>query len=125
MVKSVGALILFTARLEEVVAFYRRLGFPLEEEDHDHVGPIHLACDLGATHFAIFAARADPGAADAARWRSPGSSYFGVEVEGLGALIEEARAAGCSIRQEPETYPWGVRALLDDPDGRVVELFEH
>ncbi len=50
---TVGALILFTNKLEVVVEYYRAIGVPLELEQHDD-GPPHHSCELGLTHFAIF-----------------------------------------------------------------------
>ncbi len=50
---ELGALILFTDRLDEVVAFYQAIGAPLEIEDHEDGVP-HFACDLGPVHFAVF-----------------------------------------------------------------------
>ena len=37
--------------------------------------------------------------------------------------LRRVRAAGSRVLQDPEEYPWGSRALVEDPDGRLVELF--
>ncbi len=116
---TVGAVILFTGRLAEVVRFYRAAGVPLESEQHDE-GPAHYACDLGETHFAVI----ESGVGAAPAYRSGGSCYVGLAVPSVRAAVEAARAAGATILQEPEPYPWGLRALVVDPDGRVLELFE-
>lgn len=81
---------------------------------------MHYACDLGNAHFAILESRAGraPG------YRSGGSSFAGFAVVSLQAAVEAARSTGAPVLQEPESYPWGRRALVEDPDGRVVELFE-
>ena len=123
MIQDLGALILFTASLERTVAFYRAIGAPLEEEKHDEEGPLHYACELGSTHLAIHAVDAAKGGR-AAEWRSGGSSYFGFAVDSLADAVEAARALNARVLQEPEDFPWGPRALVEDPDGRVVELFE-
>lgn len=118
--QDLGALILFSNAIEKTVAFYRAIGVPLEEEKHDDEGPLHYACELGSTHMAIHAA----GEGRAAEWRSGGSSYFGFAVDSLKVAVEAARRTGARVVQEPEEYPWGPRSLVEDPDGRVVELFE-
>ena len=123
MVQDVGALILFSPRLEQAIAFYRAIGVPLEEEKHDDEGPLHYACELGSTHMAIYGTDAAKGGR-AAEWRSGGSGYFGFAVDSLTDAVEAARRVGARILQEPEEYPWGPRALVEDPDGRVVEIFE-
>lgn len=69
---------------------------------------------------AVFSA----GPGRAAEFRSGGSSLAGFAVVSVEAAIEAARSSGAGVLQEPESYPWGLRALVQDPDGRVVELFE-
>jgi len=32
-------------------------------------------------------------------------------------------ALGSTIVQQPNAMPWGVRAVVSDPDGRPVEIF--
>ena len=39
--------VLFSGRVKETVAFYRALGVPLADEDHDD-GPVHFAADMPA-----------------------------------------------------------------------------
>lgn len=112
------ALVLTCADLDAARAFYAALGLPLEAEDHGE-GPLHYACELGPVHFALFAAR-EEGAA-------PGRGQAGAVLPGFQvASVEEAYAAalaaGGQAVQEPADFPWGRRALVRDPDGRVVEL---
>lgn len=52
---TVGALVLSSAQPERVVEFYRGLGLPLAEEDHDD-GIVHWSCELDGIHFAVFRA---------------------------------------------------------------------
>lgn len=118
-VSDVGALIIFTDKLEAVVEFYSAIGVPLELEQHGD-GPVHYACDLGLTHFAVF--RSGPG--EAAEFRSGGSSFAGFTVNSLEAALDAARSVKAEVVQPPTEYPWGWRALVKDPDGRVVELFQ-
>jgi uncharacterized glyoxalase superfamily protein PhnB len=47
-----------------------------------------------------------------------------LEVEQHDASWDAVRSTGATVRQEPELYPWGVRALVEDPDGRPAEIFE-
>ncbi len=115
--KELGALILFSANIDRVVSFYRAIGVPLSPETHDE-GAEHYACELGVTHFAIFPPRTSL-TNDAA-----GGAFPGFVVESVAESLEAARAKGARIRQEPDYYPWGLRAVVEDPDGRLVELFE-
>ena len=118
-VQDLGALILFTSQLERVVAFYRALGVPLAEERHDE-GPVHHACDLGRVHLAVF--EGEPGVAPP---RGHGGCTFpGFTVESVAEALDDVRALGATVLAEPAMFPWGLRAVVVDPDGRPVEIFE-
>ncbi|QDU86611.1 Glyoxalase-like domain protein [Planctomycetes bacterium Pla163] len=123
MAAELGSLILFSERVEALAAFYRALGLPLEPERHGD-GPVHHTCSLGPTHFAIFAARSASSVEPAADHRGAGAQFLGLTVDDLGAAFAVSREHGAEVVQEPKSYPWGRRALVRDPDGRVVELFE-
>ncbi|MEM7248584.1 MAG: VOC family protein [Acidobacteriota bacterium] len=116
---EVGALILFASDLDRTLAFYRALGMPLEAESHDS-GPVHHAGELGPVHVAIFEGEPD----EATAHRHAGSTMVGFAVDSVDAAVDALRNLGAEITQEPADYPWGRRALVVDPDGRTVELFE-
>lgn len=118
---KIGALVLFASDLERTVAFYRTFGLPLEGDDHgEDEGPLHYACELDGCHFAIFPAT---GEGRSPRLGEPGASFPGFVVGSVEEIIEAARAVGATVIQEPSLYPWGVRAVLEDPDGRPVEIY--
>ena len=48
-----------------------------------------------------------------------------IEVDDLDATMAELRRAGRSFRGEPTSGKGGRQALVEDPSGNVVELFEH
>lgn len=112
-----SAVVIWTARLKEMVEFYRALGLPLETEDHGE-GPVHFACDLGHTHFAIFEAK--PG--DAVGRGTGGCTMIGLQVSSVDEAYANAKKLGASTVWEPREMPWGRAAQVLDPDGRPVEL---
>jgi len=116
---ELGALILFANQLEETVAFYRALGLPLEEDPHDE-GPLHFACALGPTHFAVF--QGGPGTPPP--FRAAGGVTPGIAVPSLATALAAVEARGARVVEPPTEYPWGPRILVEDPDGRTVEVFE-
>jgi len=130
---ELGALILFAADLAHTVAFYRALGVPLAEERHED-GPAHFACELGPVHLAVFAAEPGSPAPDspapsgrtgrAPSFRAGGSTFPGFAVPSIETALGAARALGAPVLQEPAEYPWGTRAVIEDPDGRAIELFQ-
>jgi len=119
MSSELGALVLFTDRLAEVAAFYRALGVPLEDEAHED-GPVHMACDLGSVHFAVF----QGSAGRAPGFRTGGGTMPGFSVQSLQDALGRVQTLGAEIVEAPTDYPWGKRFLVSDPDGRTVEVFE-
>ena len=116
--KYVDALVLRAADVTKAVEFYRAIGVPLEEERHDD-GPLHYACELGPVHFAIYPA--EPGGGHPERL-SAGATQVGFQVESVEAAVEAAVGLGARVVVRPDDYPWGRRAVVEDPDGRAVEL---
>ena len=53
-----------------------------------------------------------------------GWSRLVIEVENLNASMSALRATGARFRSEPVQGPGGRQALVDDPSGNPVELFE-
>lgn len=119
---KIGALVLFASDLERTVAFHQTIDLPLEVDDHaENEGPLPYACDLDDCHFAIFPAN---GEGRSPRLGEPGASFPGFIVDSVEETVEAARAFGATVIQEPSSYPWGVRAVLEDPDGRPVEVYQ-
>ena len=116
---KLGALILFANRLSETVAFYRALGVPLVEENHED-GPLHFACELGPVHLAFF----EGTRGETPQYRAGGTTMPGLAVPSLDDAWEAMQNLGATIVQPPTDYPWGPRILVEDPDGRTVEVFE-
>jgi len=61
------------------------------------------------------------------------TNYFGradkqwminLRVRGLDALVQQLRAAKIDVSVDPETYPNGRFARLQDPEGNPIELWE-
>ncbi|MBV8344982.1 MAG: VOC family protein [Candidatus Eremiobacteraeota bacterium] len=116
---KVGALVLFCADIAAVADFYRALGVPLETEEHEG-GPQHYACELDGCHFALY--EGSDGQAPAFRTR--GYTFPGFVVTSLDESLAAVRGLGSLVLQEPELYPWGRRCILQDPDGRMIEIYE-
>ena len=117
---TIGALVVGSSQPEQVVDFYRGLGLPLAEEDHGD-GIIHWACELAGIHFAVF--RAD-GDGTAPGYHEAGSTCVGFAVRSVSDAVTASRSAGARVVQEATEMPWGLRAIICDPDGRPVEVFE-
>ena len=116
----IGALVVGSAQPEQVVEFYRRLGLPLIEENHGD-GVVHWACELDGVHFAVFRGEGD---GTAPGYHQAGSTCVGFAVDSVADAIATSRSTGATIVQAATEMPWGLRAIICDPDGRPVEVFE-
>jgi hypothetical protein len=89
-----ASIVVFTEHLDQSVAFDRSLGVPLEDEDHSD-GFIHAAGEMGGVHVAVLPSSAPGGAAG---WRAAGSTFVGLRVPSLDAVMAalELLAPKCS-----------------------------
>lgn len=115
---EMASLVLFAAQVDQTVAFYRAVGVALEDEDHGE-GPVHAAAEVGGVHLAVYAA-VDPGRHPARR--SGGSDFAGFYVDGLDDAVAAVTALGAAVLSGHEQMPWGCRVVVEDPDGRAVEI---
>ena len=115
---EIASLVLFATNAQNTGDFYRAIGLDLAEELHEE-GPVHLAVELGPVHFAIYEA-AVPGRAP--ERRSSGDTFPGFYVESLDEVTNALRQLGAPLVREHEVMPWGCRIVVQDPDGRAVEV---
>ncbi len=115
---EIASLVLFAANARNTGNFYRAIGLDLAEELHED-GPVHLAVELGPVHFAIYEA-ATPGRAP--ERHSGGDTFPGFYVESLDEVTKALRQLGAPHTREHEVMPWGCRIVVQDPDGRAVEV---
>jgi predicted enzyme related to lactoylglutathione lyase len=104
--------------LDASVKFYRALGVDVRETKQ--AGVVSYTCALAGVHFAL---RAHDGVA-----RGPQSSiqlgFMISNLDGAMAALTSALAASGAgkILEKPNPKPWGLTALVEDPDGRRIEL---
>lgn len=115
---ELASLVLFVSDVDAAARFYRAVGVPLEDEDHGE-RPVHFAAELGAVHFAIYAAT---GPGSAPERRSAGASFAGVYVGSLEDALRDVTALGAPLLSGHEVMPWGCRFVVEDPDGRAFEV---
>lgn len=116
---EVASIVLFSADARQTIAFYRALGVALEPEEHGD-GVAHAAVDLGTVHVAVLPATEEgPGAP---RWRASGTTFAGFYVESLDATLSALAALAAPVLVRHQLREWGCRAVVQDPDGRAVEV---
>ena len=103
-------IVLKTAQVESLRDFYARIGFRFVEEQHGK-GPVHFSTSLGDGVLEIY-----PLPVGAV---GDSTTRVGFGVADLASVLEEL-GAEC----DPKQTNWGLRAVVRDPDGRSVELYE-
>lgn len=114
-----SSLVLFTGHIDQARAFYRAVGLQLHDEDHGG-GPVHYAADINGVHFALFDATNSCGRAP--HWREPGSSFPGFYVTSLDDTVAALTALEAPVLAGHQVRDWGCRAVVEDPDGRPIEI---
>jgi lactoylglutathione lyase len=108
--------IITTSDLRRALGFYRDLlGATVEYEFLGPDGePGYVGLELGTAHLGIGRDPAVPA--------SPGGRFsLWVYADDCDAAVEQLRAAGVTIVEEPADQPWGERvARVRDPDGNLV-----
>jgi catechol 2,3-dioxygenase-like lactoylglutathione lyase family enzyme len=109
---SISLLVLRCADLPTSVAFYSALGLQFTEEQHGD-GPRHYAHE--GTDFVLELYPAKNAQVDA-------TTRLGLRVESLQNAVNQLNKMG--IAANTQDSPWGVRAVVRDPDGRAIEISE-
>jgi lactoylglutathione lyase len=116
---TLGLLVLRSRRIKEMLAFYRAIGLSFVEERHGS-GPVHYSCQLGTTVIEIY-----PGADQEPQdYRGSSTTLLGFNVASLNTVLDAMKLLTSPILTPPKSSAWGKRAVVQDPDGRAVELCE-
>jgi lactoylglutathione lyase len=111
---NVAALVLNCRDIEASVRFYKALGLDVKETKHG--GPVHWTCTLGGVHFALYPATAQHAPQNA--------TQISFTCDRLDLALQKTRELGATILEPPAPKPWGLTAVVEDPDGRRVELLQ-
>jgi len=114
---SLNLLVLRTTNLEITISFYQKIGLSFTEEQHGK-GPIHYSCQIDNILLEIY-----PGTSgNAPERKSAGATLIGFQVDNLDKIVEALSDLEGSILSFPQDSPWGRRMVIQDPDGRAIEL---
>ena len=108
--------VLKTRQVDALRKFYGSLGIELAEEQHGK-GPVHFAGQVGDVVLEVYPLPDDGTPADA-------STRLGFTVARLAEVVEALKALDTPVVTEPQATQWGLRAVVRDPDGRAVELYQ-
>lgn len=107
-------IVLKTHDVESLREFYIQLGFEFVQEQHGN-GPVHFSASLGDGILEIYPLKTgqDPDT----------TTRLGFTVSNLETIMAKA-AESERVVSTPRQTDWGLRAVMKDPDGRVVELYQ-
>lgn len=116
---ALNLVVLRTNFVHSMLRFYSVLGLKFVEEKHG-CGPIHYACELGTTVIEIYPKT------DILPHEYSNSSeiMLGFRVQALDPLLGTLREIDAVVVSLPHSSEWGRRAVVQDPDGRRIELTE-
>ena len=112
---SLSLLVLRSADPERLAAFYGHLGMKFVKHRHGN-GPEHFSADLGSAVFEIYPLKVGGVATTAAR--------IGFSVDSVEKACSALIGAGGQLVNAPEISEWGLRAVMDDPEGHRCEIIE-
>lgn len=113
LASSLAALALTCKDLDASVRLFRAVGVDLKEARHG--GPLHYTASLGGVHLALHPH-------DGVERAAQSGTQLAFLVNDLEGALNGARALGAAVLQAPAPKPFGVSAVVEDPDGRRLEL---
>ncbi|MBC9909245.1 VOC family protein [Chitinophaga varians] len=109
-------LVVKTNQPDQLAAFYTQLGIEFEYHRHGK-GPFHYASKNGTPVMEIYPLPASVTVPD-------NTTRLGFAVPRLDALIARLQELQMTVLTMPVKTEWGYAAVVQDPDGRKVELTE-
>lgn len=116
MKPQINLLVIRTAQLSELADFYTLLGMEFSYHQHNK-GPFHYSYEIDNFVFEIYPLLKNQMVADK-------SVRLGFSVENLVEIIKKLTSKGYTILKQPFQSEWGFMAIIEDLDGRKIELKE-
>jgi lactoylglutathione lyase len=113
---TLSLVVLKTRQVDALRRFYSTLGIELAEEQHGK-GPVHFAGRVGDAVLEVYPLPEDGTPGDT-------TTRLGFVVERVAEVVEALTTLGTPVITEPQAAQWGFRAVVRDPDGRAVELYQ-
>lgn len=113
---QLNLLVIKTGAMESLVAFYSILGLHFECHRHGN-SPMHYAAKAGILTFEIYPLTKIQNEAD-------NSLRLGFNLDDFDETISLLKANGIKFLSEPAGSEFGFSAVVQDPDGRKVELYK-
>lgn len=102
--------------LESSKRFYSAIGLTLTEERHGN-GPRHYSADMDGVVVELY-----PRSEKQERTQQ---TRLGFAVPNVNETVTACQDSGGRMITPPQDSPWGLRAVVADPDGHKIELVEN
>jgi len=112
----INLIVIKTDKLKEQFDFYSALGIQFHYHRHGN-GPYHYSSIGGNPTLEIYPLPKGLPQADS-------TTRLGFNVENLDLLMKDVKSRGFTIISEPIEKEWGYGAVIQDLDGRKIELTE-
>jgi lactoylglutathione lyase len=116
---ALNLIVLRASDVDKTLKFYEAVGISFVQEQHVS-GPIHYSCEMDSIIIEIYPGQ--PGTAPDRK--NGGSTTLGFRVVALDSILAAVQHMGAKLLTNPKDSPWGRRAVVEDPDGRAIELNE-
>lgn len=111
---AINLLVLKVINIEETAAFYSILGLGFNIEQHGQ-GPKHYSSLLGSTVLEIYPANHES---------ITTNIRLGFNVKSIQEILNKITILGGSVISQAKSTPWGLRAVISNSDGHIIELIE-
>ncbi|MFO0937638.1 MAG: VOC family protein [Gemmataceae bacterium] len=113
---KLSLIVLKTRQVDALRKFYRSLWIELIMEQHGN-GPVHFAGQIGEVLLEVYPLPNEGTPTDT-------STRLGFTVANMNKVIEKLKDLETTVVSEPQASQWGMRAVVRDPDGRAVEIYQ-
>jgi lactoylglutathione lyase len=113
---QLALLVIKTHQIDMLKDFYQALGLSFIVEKHGN-GPEHYSCDLDGTVMEIYPLPEGGPLADT-------TTRLGFRVKNLENVVEYLEGNHTPVINRPKRNDFGYFAVVKDPDGRMVVLYE-
>ena len=114
MEASLNLVVIRVSDLDRAQQFYEALGLRLSREQHGS-GPEHLVTQSSGVVFELYPLGTKP---------STAGVRLGFQVASVSDSFAAVKRLGADVQTPPAESPWGLRAVVVDPDGHHVEISE-
>lgn len=113
---DLNLLVIRSAIPEQLTEFYALLGMVFEYHRHGN-GPFHFSAQIGPTVLEIYPLAKGQDRCDK-------HLRLGLKIDLFAATIEKLQQQGVHFQHPPTTTEWGIMAVVEDPEGRKLELYD-